>query len=98
MEDQTGHLCSHVLEHAASLVEASYSDRDLYISGWFLFKLSFSVDFPLKNVSSSASYLRVYWPQEHQHLCTTVLLLPHMESLALLKHTHQLLNQGSFFN
>ena len=34
MGDQTGHLCSHVLEHVARLVEASYSDRDIDLYSW----------------------------------------------------------------
>ena len=29
MGDQTGHLCSHVLEHVARRAEASYSDWDI---------------------------------------------------------------------
>ena len=50
--------------------------------------------FRLRISAASASYLRVSWLQDHQHLCTTVLSLPHMEPLALLKYTHQLLNQA----
>ena len=34
MGDQTGHLCSHVLEHVARVVEASYSDRDIDLYSW----------------------------------------------------------------
>ena len=34
MGDQTGHLCSHVLEHVARLVEASPSDRDIDLYSW----------------------------------------------------------------